>query len=107
VLLRDDVGAWFALGGSDCLAKAEDDLMAVHERRRATNGAADPVAAGIARAAGINAGRSPVRLRDGRFQHRAADTDRAAALLGGLDAAALRAFDPHTAQSTAELARGL
>ncbi|MFC4039312.1 hypothetical protein ACFO1B_12855 [Dactylosporangium siamense] len=105
VLSRPDVGTYFALGGSDCLTRAEDDLMAVYERRSAVNGPADPVATAIARAAGINAGRHFVRVRNGAFAQRPADPGRAAALLGGLDAAALGNFDPQTAQSTARLAR--
>jgi hypothetical protein len=105
VLLRPDVGAWFALGGSDCLTAASDDLSELCERRRARNGAADPVVAGITRGLGINAGRGFVRLRDGRFEQRAGDPGRAADLLGGLDAVTLRTFDASTAAGTADLAR--
>jgi hypothetical protein len=105
VLMRRDVGAWFALGGSDVLGAAADDLSALCERRRATNGADDPVVAGIVRSAGINAGRTVMRLRGGQFVPRAGDPVRAADLLGSLDAAALRNFDASTAAGTADLAR--
>jgi hypothetical protein len=104
VLLRPDVGAWFALGGSDCLARAADDLAELSDRRRAVD-PADPVAAGIVRAAGINAGREFLRLRDGRVEHRSGDPHRAAELLASLDPPALRNFDPQTAAGTAALAR--
>ena len=105
VLTRPDVGAYFALGGSDCLHRAEDDLLAVYERRSAVNGSADPVAAAITRAAGINAGRDFVRVRAGAYVQRPADPGRAAELLGRLDAVALNNFDPQTAEGTADLIR--
>jgi hypothetical protein len=104
VLLRPDVGAWFALGGSDGLATAGDLLAEVRARRQARNGAADPVVAAIVRAAGINAGRRVTRLQHGQFRDRAGDPVRAEALLGSLDPAALRTFDRHTAAGTVRLA---
>jgi hypothetical protein len=103
-LLRPDVGAWFALGGSDALATAGELLEQVRVRRLARNGAADPVVAAIVRAAGINAGRRVTRFQRGQFRDRAGDPVRAEVLLGSLDAAALRTFDPHTAAGTARLA---
>jgi len=104
VLLRPDVGAWFALGGADALGPAGDALAGLRERRQAQRGGADPVVAAIVRTEGINAGRDALRLRDGRFQSRAADPGRAADLLGSLDAAALRTFDASTAAGTTDLA---
>jgi hypothetical protein len=103
-LLRPDAGAWFALGGSDALATAGELLEQVRVRRLARNGAADPVVAAIVRAAGINAGRRVTRFQRGQFRDRAGDPVRAEALLGSLDATALRTFDPHTAAGTARLA---
>jgi hypothetical protein len=105
VLLRPDVGAWFALGGADSLAAAGDDLAEVAQRRHAVRGTTDPVAVTITRAAGLNAGRRCVRYRDGGFRLQDGDPARAAELLGSLDAAALRNFDRSTAAGTASLAR--
>jgi hypothetical protein len=103
-LFRPDVGAWFALGGSDCLEQARDDLVEVRERRTAETGAADPVVAAIVRAEGIHAGRPSIRFADGRFTQVAANDDRAAELLGSLDDQALAHFDGHTAEHTRRLA---
>jgi hypothetical protein len=107
VLLRPDVGAWFALGGSDCLGAARDALEEVRDRRQIVNGPGDAVAAAIVRAAGLDAARPSVRYRDGCFTQSPGDPERAAALLGSLDPVALRAFDPHTAEHTLALARTL
>jgi hypothetical protein len=103
-LMRPDVGAWFALGGSDCLSSARESLNELHERRRATRGTADPVVASIVRTAGIDAGRPGVRFAGGRFTSQEGDPQRAAELLTSLDTPALRTFDPHTAEHTAALA---
>jgi hypothetical protein len=104
-LLRPDVGAWFALGGSDCLTSAAGDLEAVRERRAADHGDDDGIVAAIVRAAGIAAGRDGLRYRAGTFRTRAADPEQAAKLLNSLAPTALRTFDAHTAQSTRALAR--
>lgn len=104
-LFRSDVGTWFALGGGDCLARARDALEELRERRQETGDGQDPVVAAIVRAAGIDAGRPSVRFTDGQYRQRDGDAETAARLLGSLDAEALRAFDPHTAEHTARLAR--
>jgi hypothetical protein len=107
VLLRPDVGAWFALGGSDCLGTARDALEEVRDRRETVNGPGDAVAAAIVRAAGLDAARPSVRYRDGRFTESPGDPERAATLLESLEAVALRTFDRHTAEHTVALARTL
>ena len=56
------------------------------------------------RAAGIAAGRDGLRYKAGKFHTRPADPERAAKLLGSLDATALRTFDACTAANTAKLA---
>lgn len=104
VLFRPDVGVWFALGGSDCLAGAGEALEGVKDRRRASLGEADPVVAAITRAAGIHAGRPSVRFMAGRYTCADGDHKRAATLLGSLDDTALRNFDAHTAENTKLLA---
>lgn len=103
-LFRTDVGAWFALGGSDCLSRAQDSLLEVCERRTAQLGAADPVAAAIVRTEGIHSGRPSVRYTDGRFTRADGDTGHAAELLSSLDDQALATFDAHTAEHTRRLA---
>jgi hypothetical protein len=103
-LLRRDVGAWFALGGSDALAEAATVLEDLRLEREIRNGPADPIVAAIVRAAGINAGREVTRYQDGEFRARPGDPVRAEALLASLDDAALGNFDPYTAADTARLA---
>jgi hypothetical protein len=107
VLMRPEVGAWFALGGADALQSAGDDLAELALRREAAYGAADPVVAAVTRTAGLNAARGAMRFTAGRFQERAPDKGQAARLLGRLDEAALRTFDRQTAAATARLAREL
>jgi hypothetical protein len=104
-LFRSDVGAWFALGGSDSLERAHDSLLELCERRTAEAGAADPVVASIVRAEGIHAGRPSVRYQHGRFTQSGADEDHAAEMLTSLDDEALAHFDPHTARHTRSLAQ--
>ena len=64
-LLRPDVGAWFALGGSDCLGSAADALEEVRARRESKYGHDDGVVAAIVRPAGIAAGRMGCGTRPG------------------------------------------
>jgi hypothetical protein len=106
-LLRPDVGAWFALGGSPCLGDAGQALEDVRDRRAAVHGADDGVVAAIVRAAGIAAARDGLRYRGGRFQRSAGDRALAGKLLGGLGPDALRTFDAHTAESTVAFAESL
>lgn len=104
VLRSADVGAWFALGGSDSLGTARDKLEEVRERREAAAGTADPLVAAIVRAAALDAARPAIRLRDDAFVRVDGDPGQAAELLAGLDTRALSTFDPYTARQTAELA---
>lgn len=110
-LLRDDVGLYIALGGSDSLSEAEDSLNEIRERRqyyskREGEGqeATDPIVANITRCAGINAGRTYLRYRQGKFEERLGDREEAARLLSSLDDEALKAFDNNTARETKKLA---
>ncbi len=104
VLLRDDVGAFFALGGSSALDRAEDDLKEVLERRTGGKKAvSDPVAASILRCLGIDAGRRYRRLSSGRFRISNGDPEKAAKLLGQLGKSAMKAFDASTAAATERL----
>jgi hypothetical protein len=106
-LFRADVGAWFALGGSDSLGKAGEALEEVKERRARALGAADPVVAAITRAAGLHALRPSTRFDGRRFTQAAADPESAAQLLGSLNQAALATFDNHTAANTKQLVERL
>ncbi len=106
-LFRADVGAWFALGGSDSLAKAGEALEEVKERRASQLGGADPVVAAITRAAGLHAMRPSTRFDGHKFTQAPADPESAARLLGSLDKAALETFDAHTAASTQQLVKRL
>lgn len=106
VLLRSDVGLYFALGGSDSLEKADDDLSEVLERRVGNaKTITDPVAANIVRCKGINAGRPYIRYQEGKFKKRDGDRDQAAEWLEKLGRSALQAFDASTADGTKSLAK--
>ncbi len=106
VLLREDVGIYFALGGSDGLEQAGSDLEAVRQRRQGKKKTiTDPVVANIVRCAGINAGRPFMRYREGAFSRREAASGESARLLGSLGKKALAAFDRHTQEGTVSLAQ--
>lgn len=105
VLLRSDVGLYFALGGSDGLDKADDDLSEVLERRMGNaKTVSDPVAANIVRCKGINAGRPYIRYQEGAFNQREGDRAQAAEWLEKLGSRGLKAFDESTANGTKRLA---
>ncbi|MEV4010430.1 hypothetical protein AB0J35_08020 [Nonomuraea angiospora] len=104
VLHASEVGAWFALGGSDALASAGQALAEVRERRQAETGSHDPVVAAIVRTAALDAARPSIRFQDNEYVRRDGDPAQAARLLAGLDTRALRTFDPYTAQQTVALA---
>ena len=106
VLHREDVGVYFALGGSSVLIKAEDDLNDVIDRRQYRRKTViDPVVANIIRCKGINLGRRYRRLKSGRFRVHEGDAAGAASLLGQLGKNSLKAFDQATADATIKLCR--
>lgn len=107
ILLQDDVGAYFALGGTRALSKAHDALQAIWDRRKDNaSSPADPIVANIIRCAGIDAGRPYERFVKGKFCSEGGDRMKAADLLEQLSKPALKtAFDPHTAKHTAALAK--
>jgi len=103
-LFRDDVGLFFALGGSNVLTKARSDLEELCERRQGkAKRVVDPVVAAVTRCLGIDAGRSYVRYQDGRFRTDDGDRSRAAELLTRLTRKVLDFFDRHTAECTQSL----
>ncbi len=105
VILRDDVGTYFALGGSRVLDKARNQLEGIKERRQGrAKKIKDPIVANIVRCAGIDAGRAYLRLKNGKYVVEKGDRERATELLEQLDDEALRAFDSDTAFNTKRLA---
>lgn len=107
VLLRDDVGLYFALGGSSALPDVQSELENIRQRRQGRRKRiTDPIVANIIRCAGINAGRSYERYIDGKFQPICGDREKAAELLEQLSPTVLKkTFDAHTAKYTAKLAK--
>lgn len=106
ILQREDVGLYFALGGSQALPAARDALEEVRARRQGKGERiTDPIVANIVRDEGIDTGRPYLRYRDGKFSQQDGDRARAAELLENLKGAALKAFDPHTAEQTKKLAQ--
>jgi len=108
-LLRPDVGAWFALGGSAALADAKALLEEIAPPDATRAGPRDPVESAITRSLGIHASRSYLRFRDGAYVREGEDMELAATVLGDLaaDEDAMRYFDAATAHATKELARTL
>jgi hypothetical protein len=104
-LLQPEVGAWFALGGSDVLSDARTVVEEIRGARMHED-PADPIAAAITRTLGIEASRTYVRSsKRGEFGTRDPDTDRAVDLLTALvaDPGAMGAFDRSTASATRKL----
>ena len=106
VLLRDDVGLYFALGGSTALTTVHDELENIRQRRQGKRKTiTDPIVTNIVRCAGIDAGRPYDRYIDGKFKHVRGNRAKAAELLEQLSPAVLKkAFDAHTAKHTEALA---
>jgi hypothetical protein len=109
MLLQPSVGAWFALGGSDVFSGARDTLSEIRDERLATSGSSDPIAAAITRSLGLDASRPYLRLEEGEYRSRPADTKVADALLSELvtDEAAMASFDRTTAKRTRALAEAI
>lgn len=104
VLLRDDVGVYFALGGSRALSDASSDLKAVLENRmHGLDNVDDPIAACILRCQGIDKGRRYRRFASGHFRATDGDPIAAAEILTRLGDAAMRAFDAETRMATNRL----
>lgn len=104
VLLRDDVGVYFALGGSRALSDASDALKELLEARlRGKGEVTDPIAACILRCQGIDKGRRYRRFASGRFRATDGDPQSAAEILGRLGDNAMRAFDAKTVETTKRL----
>ena len=107
VMLRDDVGAYLALGGSRVLEKARVDLDAVLARRSNDQMIpVDAVCANIIRCQGIDRGRNYLLLKGPERVPNEGNRSEAAKQLEILDDATLaRYFDSNTAAATAALAR--
>jgi hypothetical protein len=105
-LLRDDVGLYFALGGSRVLEEVRDDLEEIRLRRQGKAARVrDGVCASIVRCAGIDSGRSYLRRRAGKAYVDEGSPAQAADWLEQLDRRALRFFDRDTARGTEALAK--
>jgi hypothetical protein len=105
MMMQPQVGAWFALGGSDVLDGARDTLSAIREERTAT-AKSDPIAAAITRSLSLDAGRPYVRFQKGEYRTRPADEKLADDMLSELvaDEAAMNTFDATTAKRTRDFA---
>lgn len=111
VLLRDDVGTYFALGGSGALPQAQDDLEEIYARRmRGRKTVSDPIAANIIRCKAIEMGRWSLRKDNSHFVEVDGDPESAVALLESLKEgrnAGLRTFDSETGKGTMNLLKRL
>jgi hypothetical protein len=106
-LLDEEVGTYFALGGSPALDGAAAKLARIQERRG--DDPADPIVANIIRCRGINAQRNPVRYdaTTQKFRVIEADLEETVRQLERLDEPALANFDDTTARATRELAQAV
>ncbi|MEM1135003.1 MAG: acetyltransferase [Bacteroidota bacterium] len=107
VLFQNEVGLYFALGGSSVLPKAKEALEDIYERRQGKKKTiTDPIVANIIRCAGIDAARPYERYINGKFKHIPGDREKAASLLEQLSSTVLKnTFDAHTAKHTQALAK--
>ena len=100
VLIRDDVGMWFALGGTYALDRADSDLGDLAQER-AERFAADPIATTIFRAQALDACRD-YKARPKR-RARGADLGKAVACLDRIQSS-MDVFDAETAAKTKQFA---
>jgi hypothetical protein len=102
-LFDEQVGTYFAVGGSPALPRAADRLAAVQQRRG--DNPADPIVANILRCRGIDAQRSPIRYDAETQEFRVVppDQEEAARHLRRLGDQALAHFDRETARTTRAL----
>lgn len=100
-LFQNDIGRYFALGGSDVLSKAESDLREIEARIQGkAKNARDGLVANIRRSRAINMAREFIRFKDGKYQRRPADSESAQSLLSSIGPKIKQFFDPATAEST-------
>lgn len=102
VLLSEQAGLFFALGGSAALDETRKAKEAIRRRRQGKiKSVTDPVVANIVRCQGVDAGRSYTRFIDGKFSQVKAKPKGSADLLNTLSKSLLnKVFDSHTAQHT-------
>ena len=107
-LFRQDVGYYFALGGSDVLSAAEDVLNAIMERRQGkAKTVRDPLVANIIRCKAINLTRDFIKYVDGKYSVRKAKPEKAQALFKSIEAITKRVFDPQTSKTTLATSKSL
>jgi hypothetical protein len=107
-LFRPDVGYYFALGGSDVLADAEDVLdKIVARRQQKARTVTDPLVANIVRCKAINQSRDFILYSAGKYRTRKADPARARELFSSIKTVMSKIFDPQTAASTSRLSEAM
>jgi hypothetical protein len=100
-MFRNDIGCYFALGGSDVLSDAESALIEIEERRQGkAKTVSDGLVANIRRSRAINMAREFVRYKDGQYTRRPADPEKAHLLLNTIGRKMKTFFDPATAAAT-------
>ncbi|WP_298843657.1 hypothetical protein [uncultured Roseobacter sp.] len=104
ILMREDVGTFFALGGSAVLEKARDDLEAVLDRRMGrAKIPSDPVAANIMRCFGIDEQRKYRRFDGKKLRYLRSNLSKAAEHLRRVQRAGAGVFDRETRAGTGRL----
>ncbi len=103
-LFRQDVGFYFALGGSDVLSDAENVLDEIVERRQGkAKTVKDPLVANIMRCKAINQSRDFILYSDGKYRTRAANPAKAREMFTSIKNVMTKVFDPQTAAKTTRL----
>ncbi|WP_436397689.1 hypothetical protein [Roseobacter sp. S98] len=104
VLMRQDVGTFFALGGSAVLGRARDDLEEILDRRMGrAKIPKDPVAANIMRCFGIDEQRRYRRFDTGKLRYLRSNLSRAVEHLRRVHRAGAGVFDRETLAGTKRL----
>lgn len=107
-LFSDDIGCYFALGGSDILSQAESALLEIEERLQGkAKSVKHGLVANIRRSRAINTAREFIRYEDGHYQHRGGNMELSQSLLQSIDTRMNRYFDPATTRSTRAMATAL
>jgi hypothetical protein len=105
-LFRTDVGYFLALGGSDILRDAEQELdQIVARRQHKKTTVTDPLVANILRCKAINLSRDFVQYDQGAYSVRPANHQESNNLFNSIKKISANIFDPHTSTTTDKLAK--
>ena len=104
-MFRNDVGHYLALGGSDVLCDAAEQLESIVKRRQhRRKNVTDPLVINILRCQAINHLRVFQRYENGVFKLRNANKEKASDLIENIQKGAKKVLDPYSAKEIVKLA---